>query len=89
MKTRLKSSRIKRRKDKLKLENLSVEIFEKSYIEYKRNKINMSIQKKFETKYKNNIVVSENFNLVYFENDYFEDIQKYLTSSTEVKAVAY
>ena len=85
MKTR-KVIRGKKRKSKLDSQSLNNGIFENSYIEYNYNKTSIEILKKSYMKSKNNIVVSKNFNLVYFEDDYFEDIQKYLTSNIEAKA---
>jgi len=83
LKTRLKSSRIKKRKNKLIMQSEEIEIFETSYIKYEKNKVSIDIQKRLYIKSKSTIVVSKNFNLVCFENDYFDDIQKYLINKRE------
>jgi len=79
LKTKLRAFRTKKRKNKHVFESKNIEIFEQSLIQNKKTRVAIATHKEVYIQSKNNIIVSENFNLVYFEDNYFEDIEKYLT----------
>ena len=78
----MKSKLRKKSKTKNVFDNKYREIFEQSFIRDKKNKRSITTYKEIYIQSKNNIIVSKNFNLVYFEDDYFEDIEKYLTKQS-------
>lgn len=80
MKTKLRTSRTKKRRNKHVFKSKSIEIFKQSFIQDKKTRVTIATRKEVYMQFKSNIIVSENFNLVYFEDDYFEDIEKYLTN---------